>query len=433
MNSATTVPPLADPRMQIDLVVIARSVWRQKLMIGAIAACCTVLTAIYAFSLTPQYQVSTLLRPVALNDLDELNRTKIYSLPPNEALRRVGASLESYETRLGYFRSSTDLQNSLKKEGWSIEQAFEQFNSKALRLVKPNLKDGAGLSDYIGLDMTYLEGLDGKSVLNGLVQYAIERERQIIGEDLAVMVRNRIRDLDAELEVARINYSSSKESKIAEYMEQDALKKAKLNDELKALRLQLKLRREHRVAELNEAISIATSLGLKRPSTPSSLGRSQGSANGNVITTEVTNQNIPLYFMGVDALEAEQRVLAKRTSDDFTDSRIAKIREELILLENNREVQLLKARDNDDLFLKGVDALRAERSRLGLIRTDMRDVRLVNVDRLAVDPLYPVSPNKVTLIVISAFVGLLIGVVVALLRWVFLRSPREFPYSSASR
>src|SRR5690606_11892874 len=101
-----------------------------------------------------------------------------------------------------------------------------------------------------------------------------------------------------------------------------------------------------------EAINIARSLGLKKPSTPSSMADSE--ASGNVIRTEVNNQQIPLYFMGTDALEAERQVLRKRRSDDFADPRIAQIRRELSLLISNRQVEVLRKRENEEIFLKGV-------------------------------------------------------------------------------
>ncbi|HGY9624961.1 TPA: Wzz/FepE/Etk N-terminal domain-containing protein [Pseudomonas putida] len=408
---------------EIDLLAMLRSVWRQKLLIGAVTACCTVAAAIYAFTVVPKYEVNTVLRPVALNDLDELNRTKVYSLPPKEALRRVGSALDSYDTRLGYFRSNAALQGAFMTDGRTLEQAFEDFNFKALKLIQPDPKKTDLLQSFIGLEMQYPEGLDGKSTLNGLVEFAIERERQQISKDLEIIIKNRIKEVDAQLEIAKIDYSASKDSKIAELLEADTLKRAKLNDELRALRLQLKLRRENRIAQLSEAITIAKSLGLKRPSTPSSLGQTGTEFAGNVIRTEVINQHIPLYFMGTEVLEAEQRALRNRSTDDFTDSRVAEIRKELLLLENNRKVQILRSRQNEELFLKGIEKLRAERARLAGINADMSKLQLVNIDQLAVDPLKPIWPKKSLILMVGMLVGGAIGLALALFRHLVLARP----------
>lgn len=264
--------------------------------------------------------------------------------------------------------------------------------------------------------MRYPEGIDGKEVLNGLVQYALEKERKQISQDLKVIIKNRLKEVDAQLAVARVNYDGDKESKIAVLREEDSLKRAQLNDELRALRAQLKQRRDDRIAQLNEAISIARTLGLKKPSTPSAMGGSEAEGAGNVIRTEINNQQIPLYFMGTEALEAEKQALRLRTSDDFVSPRISGIRKELLLLEQNRRIQTLQQRQNDELFLNGIDALRAERGRLSSINTDMSTLGLVTVDRAAVEPLNPVYPKKPLVVALGVLLGVLAGTVFVLLR-----------------
>ncbi|MET3053294.1 Wzz/FepE/Etk N-terminal domain-containing protein [Pseudomonas alkylphenolica] len=424
MTSISPTPPPVAPRDEIDLLAMLQSLRRQKVLIAAVAVLFALVAAVYAYSVTPLYEVSTLLRPAALNELDALNRSKVYSLPPAEALNRVGAALDSYETRLGYFRSNAELQAVFRKSGHTEEQAFEAFNRDALKLVQPDPKKSNLLSLFIGLEMRYPQGVNGKEALNGLVQYAIESERRQISEDLKVIIDNRLKEVDARLAVARVDYDAGKEGEIAALLEADELKRAQLNDELRALRVQLKQRREDRIAQLSEAISIARTLGLRKPTTPSAMGRSEVEVTGNVIT-EVNNQQIPLYFMGTDALEAEQQALRKRTSDDFVDPRIAQIRRELLMLSSNRQVQMLQKRQNEELFVKGIDALRAERTRLMTIPTDMAGLRLVSIDRLAVEPVNPVKPKKVLIIALGLILGGVIGSLVALLRYVVTKRPHE--------
>jgi len=424
VTSLTPTPHVA-PHDEIDFLAMLKSIWQQKLLIGIVAGCVLLFTGIYGITATPEYRVKTLLRPAALNDLDELNRTKVYTLPPTEALKRVGSALESYDTRLGYFRLNPALQSAFMKNGRTLEQAFEEFNFKALKLIQPDPKKTDLLKAYIGMEMRYPEGLDGKSVLNGLVQYAIEMERQQISKDLQVIIQNRIREVDSKLEAARVDYAAGKDGRIAELLEDDTLKRAKLSDELRALRLQLKLRRENRIAQLEEAIAIASSLGLKRPSTPSSMGQADLGATGNVMRTEVINQQIPLYFMGTDALQAERQALRKRTSDDFADARVAEIRKELMLLETNRSVQVLRGRQNEELFLKGIEPLRAERARLSAITTDMSKLELVSIDRLAVDPVRPEWPNKALLLLLGLVAGAVVGIALAVVRFVVVSRSHE--------
>ena len=425
--SVTGIPTIspAPIRDEIDVVGVLQALWKKKIQIGACACLAGVLAGGYAFLLTPEYQVSTVLRPAALNDLDSLNRSKVYKLTPSQALNKIGASLDSYETRLGYFRTNPELREAFVTPGRSEEQGFEYFNRNALKVIQPDSKKDNLLTAFIGLDLRYPKGIDGQQVLNGLVQYAIQKERQSVAEDLNVIIKNRIKEIDNELASARAEYDIEKLSKIAALQEADDIKRAKLNDELRALRAQLKLRRADRIAQLDESIAIARRLGLKHPSTPSSMGRSEAEGAGNVIRTEINNQQVPMYFLGTDALEAERQALKERKTDDFVEPRIAQIRKELMLLEQNRTTQALEQRQKDDLFVKGGEGLRAERSRLSAVNSDLSGLRLVSVDQQATEPLSPIFPKKSMFVSLGALLGGVFGMVYVLLRYALKARRRD--------
>ena len=247
------------------------------------------------------------------------------------------------------------------------------------------------------------------AILNGFVDYAIAAERQQVGADLKVIVNNRLSELKGKIDAARANYDTDKESKIAKLLEADRLKRAQLQDELSALRLQMKMERTNRLAELAEAISIAKSMGIRTPTTPSSMADSTRTGSSQVMRTEVNNQKIPLYFMGTEALEAERAALQQRTSDDFTNPRIAEIGKELQLLESNREVEVLRKRGNEDIFLQDVEPLRAEVARLRGLNIDMSNLKLVTIDRRAQEPLSPIKPKKPLVIALSLVGGPVAG------------------------
>lgn len=422
MSSSFRAPdvPTSD---EIDFFALFQAVWQQKKLILLATAGAGLIAAAYAFLATPEYLASSVLRPAAINELDALNRSQIYQLPPGEALIRVGASLESYDTRLGFFRANQKLFKNFEKPGRSLEQSFEDFNRDSLSLSLPDPNKASSLSAYIQIELRYPRDIDGVKILNGLVAYAIEKEREQVAADLQVIIRNRLNELDGKYQAAQASYEMEKEGKVASLKEADDLRRAQLQDELKALRTQLKTLRSDRIGQLTEAISIARTLGIKKPATPSSLGE-VGSVNGSsVMRTEINNQQIPLYFMGVDALEAERNVLRQRSSDSFTDGRIAQIAKELQLLERNREVQILTERKNDELFYAGVQPLRAEIVRLRGLEVDMSRLKLVNVDQQALEPLSPIKPKKTLIITAGLLFGLFVGGIFVLFRHFMLGRP----------
>jgi len=401
---------------EIDLAALVRSLWQQKLLIVLVTAAVTLAAGAYAFLTTAEYQVQSILRPAVIKDLDALNRTGVYELTPEQAMQRVGATLESYDSRLAFFRSNQELFEALRQPNRSLEQNFEGFNAKAFKMLQPDPKKTDNLSAYVGLQLTYPEGVDGAALVNGLVEHALQLERERIAADLAVVIQNRLNQLELQISAARASYEATKESQIASLLEADSLKRAELQDELTALRQQLKTHRDNRITKLDEAIRIAKALGISKPTTPSALGEGERSGQGSVIRTEVNNQQIPLYFMGSDALEAERNALLQRRSDDFTEPRVAKIAKELKLLENNRQVEVLNKRENEDLFLKKLAVWREEAARLRSLNLDVSGLKLANLDQPATQPLNPVKPKKLLILALGVVLGGMLGLFIALVR-----------------
>ncbi|WP_455884915.1 Wzz/FepE/Etk N-terminal domain-containing protein [Pseudomonas spelaei] len=410
------------PADEIDLFELFQAVWNQKKWVIG----CTILAGLLGLGyvlLTPRvYQVSSVLRPAAINELDALNRSEVYKLPPGEALAKVGAQLDSYEARMGFFKANPALFEAFQRPGQSLEQSFDDFNRNSIKVVLPDPKRSESPDSYLRLEMQYPANVDGAAILNGFVDYAIVLQRAQVEADLKVIVNNRLNELRGKIEAARANYKTDKESKIARLLEADSVTRARLQDELTALRLQMKVERADRLAELTEAITIAKSIGIKAPTTPSAMGA--GALRGSSQVLQVSNQKIPLYFMGSDALEAERAALQRRTNDDFTNPRVAEIGKELRMLDVNRQVEVLNSRQNEDMFLQDVEPLRAEEARLRALNIDMSALKLVTVDQPAQEPLAPIKPKKVLIIALSLVGGLMLGVLLALIRH-FVRLRRE--------
>lgn len=75
---------------ETGLFDLVRTHWRRRVLIWAVGGVCAAIGGAIAYALPSEYGVSTTLRPVALNQLDALNRSKIYSMPTAGALKRVG-------------------------------------------------------------------------------------------------------------------------------------------------------------------------------------------------------------------------------------------------------------------------------------------------------------------------------------------------------
>jgi len=410
---------------EIDLGDLIRALWAYKRIILAVTVASAVIAITYALVATKYYTTQSVLRPVAMNVLDELNASGLYELTPEEALQRVAAGISSYEYRLAYFRANQGL---FGPDAMSDDQTPEQGLNQIIddfEISRPDANRVDGSVSYVGLAYTYPWGVRGADIVNGLIAYVIQQERVAIALDVEVIIRNRLAKLEQRMAAERAAYQADKQAKVASLSEKNSLKRAELKDELDALRKQLRTRRDDRIAQLSEAIQIANALGIDTPSTPSSLsGATHIPSSGNVIRTEVNNQQIPLYFMGVKALEAEREVLQKRRSDEFTEPRIAEIRTELSMLERNREIELLKSRDYEDVFIEDYAKWRKEAAELKGLNLNLSKLPLVNVDRQATYPKSAVKPKFFLVVGFGTLLGLVFGLFVAFFCLVLKRNQK---------
>src|SRR5699024_12166370 len=98
--------------------------------------------------------------------------------------------------------------------------------------------------------------------------------------------------------------------------------------------------------------------------------------------------------MGTKALEAEYNALLNRKNDDFTSRRITEINKELQLLEHNRQIELLEARENEDLFIVEQAELKRQLALLENTHVDFDTLEIVRIDQIAHTPYRPIKPTK---------------------------------------
>lgn len=400
----------------VEVKELIGSLWDQRAIILLFTALTVTAAISYVLLATPEYEVQTTVRPVPLADLDELNESGIYKLLPNEALDNIGSSMQSYDVRLKFFQANPQYLAPLQAPGQSLEKAFERFNERAFSLTKTDPKKSTSLSEAVGLSLRYPQGLDGVGILRDFTDFVVKGEKEKIASNFKTLITNRIDQTEKKLESKKSAYEAEKDSKIAQLLEKDQLKKQVLQDELKALRQQLLSRRQNRIKELDEAIVIAKKLGIVKPTTPSALGDGEQTHQGNMIRTEVNNQKIPLYFLGQAALEAERATLVSRHSDDFTEPRIDEIQKELSLLATNREAALLKERNHPELFLKDFADISGELTHLKQLNVNFDQLKLVNIDKDATEPQAPIKPKKALIVGFGLILGFILGLGVAIIR-----------------
>ena len=406
---------------EIDLFELMATLWQNKWIIVGITFLCTILAIIASYLITPTYRTESVLKPITPNSLYVLSNLNQYAITPESLFLSVEKELYSYDNREKFLLANEALLGNILKDvpPTQKEQVIDRFLTANLAIT-PSAKDASQQSLTIAL--TYPQGTQGPQIVNHFVTAMTDKVKKEIPTTIQTKIGLQRVETQNQLAVLLAGHEASINSSVAKLTEEDALKKLQLQDELAATQLVLRTQRSNRIEALNEAISIAETLNFQKPTSPGM--ESNKAQSSNILRAELVQQQIPLYFLGTEALTAERDALLKRTSDDFTSPRIAAIEGELLLLENNRKIEMLKARDHQDLFLDEIMSLKQKLAELSIKEKGVKDsvapflptFDIVNIDEKAIAPLSPLKPNKKLITIIGFLLGGMIGVIFVLLR-----------------
>lgn len=338
------------PPRELDLYDMACAVWRNWRIILGVTVITLLLAALYAFLARPVYQTAVAILPPSAsgvahynlvtqlmgetlpsgNDQDRKGQRGITPLTPQEAYRVFLRHLTSDALRQTFFSEVY-----LPAQGREIsegerEQLWLQLN-RNMKVTLPSREgDAAQLS---------FEGTSPQTIskwANDYTQTAIVAAREELMGDLAAFVEVRLQSNKGQLTALR-----------------------KVASETRA----------NQIKRVEDALTIAESIGLEN-----------ASASGNLI---IDYKDETMYLRGAKALRAELERLKQRENDDPYIPEL-----------NN----LLRV----DALLSGID-LSAERLSVAI------------VDRAAGVPVSPVRPQKALILLLGLVLGLVISVLGVLL------------------
>ncbi len=141
--------------------------------------------------------------------------------------------------------------------------------------------------------------------------------------------------------------------------------------------------REDRIARLKEALTVADQVGMDAPQVTPGRTSSDGDLSSFV-------DGSLMYMRGAKAIRAE--------------------------------LQVLEARESDDPFINELRGLQSQLVFLQRIVVKPDNVAVLTLDSAAEVPETPIKPNKVRILALGVVLGGMLGIFIALMRWIMRRS-----------
>jgi LPS O-antigen subunit length determinant protein (WzzB/FepE family) len=228
-------------------------------------------------------------------------------------------------------------------------------------------------------------------------------------------------NIERKIALLEQKLKEERDAEIIRLEEAHQLRLKQLTDELSERRQVYQVRLQDRIRSLEEAYAIAESLNIVEPR---SLNQATNAANNRVeIIAELRNQSDPLYLRGTRLLGAELSQLRSRPDDFFPDERIRELEAQIAHMNNNRQIEILRARKSDHPFSADIQSLKA---RLATLEAEQfpNNFSVQLTASPAVATAQPVKPKKMLIIALSVVLGGMAGVMIALVRTA-IRSRRE--------
>jgi len=312
------------------------------------------LVVFYLVWVTPIYKAESFFLPPSPKGVQPLNISLLFSrgdsrgdfqvsYTPDQVYTEFLRSLRSRSERQGFYDEHEIAQALGFIPGDDAPRFFEDVFNKHM-LVNENVKKNE-LQDFVSLSF---EGKDA----NKITQWVNEFVSQV-AQHTAIRLAS---DVMAQVEALVQETQDMIDSKLA----------------------LAKVRRQDRMAALQEAMQVAVKMSQGDQSIKSRL------AHGDIA---VNTEEVPLYMLSPNVLKAE--------------------------------MQVLQQRKDDAPFVDGLRDLQEKLSLLKQVRVDPQDIQVMTWDQKATVPNEAEKPKTALVVILGALLGLMLGIMFAFLRNAF--------------
>ncbi len=338
-------------QQEISLYVLWQILVKQKKTILYTWLLCILIGVAYAFLAAPIYKAEAFLLPPSGKDLQPLNIQILQASDRSDRSDRSDPLVSSYMPDEVY-----DL----------FVQGLKSRSNRKLFYERHHVAEDLGFTEDDDPHIFFEKRFNELLTVNRNVKRAEE------AGFVSVSFEGRSAELSAKWVNGFIEEVSSAISQrlVGEVVSKLGSLRVNFNEQIQGKKKVAKARREDRIVALQEALYISQALNEK----------DQKIKLGSVA---VNTEEVPLYMLSPDALMAEKEVL--------------------------------KARKDDAPFIDGLRDLQEQLASLEGISIKARDVYPVFIDQKAFVPNEPEKPRKAMIIILSAILGIMMGVVIAFL------------------
>lgn len=329
---------------EIDLVELFYGLWTQKWLILLVTLAISAGAISYALLAKPVYESRVTVMPPSLSEIADFNLgrnggTGLKAFSVSDVYAVFTRNLQAEKNRRQFFREVYLPSLDEARRSGSHDTLYKAFAS-AFSISAPNKSQPDLYSVTVEHHDPAQAAAWAKRYVDQVAQQSLDEMLKNAQRELAVHAQNIEQQIDGRRESA-------------------------------------KARREDRITQLHEALTVAEAIGLDNP--PVITGRSENNSE----LSAFMDGNL-MYMRGSKALQAELRVL--------------------------------KARESDDPFIPDLRNLEERYKLYANVKLDPERVAVFRQDGEVEQPDTPIKPKKVLILALGVVLGGMLGLFIALIR-----------------
>ena len=243
---------------------------------------------------------------------------------------------------------------------------------------------------------------------------------QILNNQLGLL-KEKKESLEREFDLENRRLNKEKNAQIVRLLEADKVKASKIKQQIVLIKQKYKENKSYQLVRLQSNFELAKRLGIRTPVRPEDYKKLVNGKSSTSIEV-VRSSSLSDYWLGTEILHAEIQKLKNQKNNDAFVQGLADLQEKLDALKVNHKVEMLRERKDNVPYS---ELLRKLQYRVDLFSRAIDKLSSAQFDvyRLLHQPIKPIDatkPKKGLILTIASVLGLLLGVVVALVRRAYL-------------
>lgn len=402
----------------IDLGQLLIDIGKRWKMVIAITLIGTIFAVTLALNTPKVYRASVRLALPSDVDVESFNQEGLIKMKREELFKRYFQALRSESNFRDYIAIHKVLENlysDVLTEGHARTLLADLISNYQVKVLEPSAVSG-GIVEYPILIEASLQHSDEQKISDLLNSYAQDTNDKLVDDfarQFMHIKQQRLEQLNKQIALLRQAAKYQRERDIVKLEAQNRLKIVQLEKE-KTLLVELeRSNKQTTLAEVNEALQIASTLKIDNPTPIDEFSASNREAATNIKLT--TSQTLPLYLMGTRYLKALTDTLSSREDDAIFISRLNELDKQIKEVKDDPVLEQLKARESDDAYIEELPKLMQEIRTLHALSTDIKGLKFYQLDKAATVTGRAVKPNRPLIAIVGLMLSGFLALIVAIL------------------